>query len=79
MNVRVADPAQVGSSRSSPQEEESAIIQPALDGGINWFGTVVTIPSTTNVRQAEQNAGALHFRFSDDDLASLDEQSRAFR
>ncbi len=51
---------------------------------LNWVihsrgDTVVTIPGVTNVSQAEQNAGAMQFRLSDEEMAKLDGLSRAFR
>jgi aryl-alcohol dehydrogenase-like predicted oxidoreductase len=51
---------------------------------LNWVVTaqgdmVVTIPGATRVRQAEEAAGAMRFRLSEDDLARLDELSRQFR
>ena len=39
---------------------------------------VVTIPGVTNRLQAEQNAAAMHFALSEDEMAALDEHSRAF-
>jgi len=51
---------------------------------LNWIiyaqgDIVVTIPGVTNVRQAEENAGAMKFKLSDDDIAQLDEISRTIR
>jgi aryl-alcohol dehydrogenase-like predicted oxidoreductase len=51
---------------------------------LNWLiyfqgETVVTIPGATKVRQAQESAGAMQFRLSADELARLDELSRAFR
>jgi len=48
---------------------------------LNWIiysqgDVVVTIPGVTNPRQAEENAGAMKFRLSEDEIASLDELSR---
>jgi aryl-alcohol dehydrogenase-like predicted oxidoreductase len=56
----------------------------AAQVALNWVisfhgGTIVTIPGATKVRQAEESAGAMYFRLSDDELARLDEISRAFR
>jgi aryl-alcohol dehydrogenase-like predicted oxidoreductase len=54
--------------------------QVALNWVIHWQGDlVVTIPGVTNVAQAEQNAGAMKFTLSDDEMAALDELSRSFR
>jgi aryl-alcohol dehydrogenase-like predicted oxidoreductase len=51
---------------------------------LNWIiysqgGSVVTIPGVTNPKQAEDNAGAMNFRLSADELAQLDESTRAVR
>lgn len=54
--------------------------QVALNWLIHFQGeTVVTIPGATQVRQAEESAGAMQFRLSGDEMACLDELSRAFR
>ena len=47
---------------------------------LNWIiyaqgDIVVTIPGVTNPRQAEDNAGAMKFKLSDDEIAQLDELS----
>ena len=56
---------------------EATIAQVALNWLINFNGEiVVTIPGATKVRQAEESAGAMKFRLSDDELARLDEVSR---
>ena len=49
---------------------------------LNWIiysqgDTVVTIPGVTNSRQAEDNAGAMKFKLSADEIARLDEVSRS--
>jgi aryl-alcohol dehydrogenase-like predicted oxidoreductase len=49
---------------------------------LNWIiysqgDIVVTIPGVTNPKQAEENAGAMKFKLSDDEIARLDEVSRA--
>ena len=51
---------------------------------LNWIiysqgDVVVTIPGVTNPKQAEDNAGAMNFRLSADELAQLDESTRAVR
>ncbi len=51
---------------------------------LNWViysqgNIVVTIPGVTTAAQARENAGAMGFRLSDDELARLDELSRRFR
>ncbi len=54
--------------------------QVALNWVIHFNGDgVVTIPGATRVRQAEENAGAMHFRLSEEELARLDGLSRSFR
>lgn len=54
--------------------------QVALNWIINAHGeTVVTIPGVTSVRQAEESAGAMNFKLTGDELAHLDEVSRAIR
>jgi aryl-alcohol dehydrogenase-like predicted oxidoreductase len=56
---------------------EATIAQVALNWLINFSGEiVVTIPGATRVRQAEENAGAMKFRLSADEMARLDEVSR---
>ncbi|MBE3119173.1 MAG: aldo/keto reductase, partial [Candidatus Atribacteria bacterium] len=53
---------------------EATIAQVALNWLINFNGEiVVTIPGATKVRQAEESAGAMKFRLSDDEMARLDE------
>ncbi len=56
----------------------ATIAQVALNWVINFNGEiVVTIPGATKVRQAEEAAGAMKFRLSDDEMARLDEVSRS--
>ena len=53
---------------------EVTIAQVALNWVINFKGEIiVAIPAATKVHQAEENAGAMNFRLSDDDLARLDD------
>jgi aryl-alcohol dehydrogenase-like predicted oxidoreductase len=55
----------------------ATIAQVALNWVINFNGEiVVTIPGATKVKQAEEAAGAMKFRLSDDDMARLDGLSR---
>jgi len=55
----------------------ATIAQVALNWVITFNGdTVVTIPGATKVHQAEQNAGAMKFGLTPDELAQLDELSR---
>ena len=47
---------------------------------MNFHGeTVVVIPGATSPEQAGDNAGAMDFKLSGDDLAYLDEVSAKFR
>jgi aryl-alcohol dehydrogenase-like predicted oxidoreductase len=51
---------------------------------LNWLiyfngDTVVTIPGATKVYQAQESAHAMSFRLTEDELARLDELSRAIR
>ena len=56
---------------------EATIAQVALNWLIHYNGEiVVTIPGATKVYQAEENAGAMNFRLSADELTQLDEMSR---
>jgi aryl-alcohol dehydrogenase-like predicted oxidoreductase len=61
------------------QKYQATAAQVALNWVI-WFhgDLVVTIPGATKVQQAADNAGAMRFRLTDDELARLDELSRAF-
>lgn len=53
--------------------------QVALNWLINFHGEiVVTIPGATKVSQVEQNAGAMKFTLSQDELARLDDLSSSF-
>ena len=54
--------------------------QVALNWVIHFHGEmIVTIPGATNPRQAAESAGAMRFRLSEDELARLDELSRAVK
>jgi aryl-alcohol dehydrogenase-like predicted oxidoreductase len=56
---------------------EATIAQVALNWLINFNGEiVVTIPGATKVHQAEESAGAMKFRLSDDEMTRLDDVSR---
>jgi aryl-alcohol dehydrogenase-like predicted oxidoreductase len=55
----------------------ATIAQVALNWVIHFNGdVVVTIPGATKVHQAEESAGAMKFKLSDEDLNRLDEESR---
>lgn len=56
----------------------------AAQVALNWLVTaqgdsVVAIPGASKTYQAEENAGAMHFKLGADELRRLDELSRAFR
>jgi aryl-alcohol dehydrogenase-like predicted oxidoreductase len=54
--------------------------QVALNWLVNFNGDiVVAIPGASKVSQAEESAGAMNFKLSDDEMARLDELSRDFR
>ena len=54
--------------------------QVALNWLINFQGeTVVAIPGASKVLQAEENAGGMKFKLSDEELTRLDKATRDFR
>jgi aryl-alcohol dehydrogenase-like predicted oxidoreductase len=54
--------------------------QVALNWVINFKGEpVVAIPGASKVYQAEESAGVMRFRLTEEELVSLDELSRDFR
>ena len=56
---------------------DATIAQVALNWLINFHGDlVVTIPGATDVSQAQENAGAMAFKLSQDELNILDKLSR---
>jgi aryl-alcohol dehydrogenase-like predicted oxidoreductase len=56
---------------------DATIAQVALNWLISYNGEiVVTIPGATKVRQAEENAGAMKFQLSVDEMTRLDNMSR---
>lgn len=58
-------------------QHQATVAQVALNWLITYSGElVVTIPGATKVYQAEENAGAMKFRLSDEEMAQLDELSR---
>jgi aryl-alcohol dehydrogenase-like predicted oxidoreductase len=62
------------------QKYQATPAQVALNWVIWFHGElVVTIPGATTTKQAAENAAAMRFRLSDDELARLDELSRVFR
>lgn len=66
--------------------EEVAIKHDATPAQIalNWLihfqgDAVVAIPGASKVKQAEENAGVMNFKLTNDEMARLDELSRMFR
>ncbi len=56
------------------------IAQVALNWLVNFSGeTVVAIPGATKVYQAQEAAGAMKFKMTDEEMAKLDELSKGFR
>jgi Predicted oxidoreductases (related to aryl-alcohol dehydrogenases) len=56
----------------------ATVAQVALNWIVTFNGdTVVTIPGATKVHQAEQNAGAMKFKLTPDELARIDELSHS--
>lgn len=61
-------------------EHEATPAQVALNWVINFQGEViVTIPGATQVNHAEENAAAMRFQLSQEQMTRLDELSREFR
>jgi aryl-alcohol dehydrogenase-like predicted oxidoreductase len=59
---------------------QATAAQVALNWVINSHGeTVVTIPGATKVRQAEESAGAMKFKLSEEEMARLSELSSSLR
>jgi len=55
---------------------DATVAQVALNWIIHAKGDlVVTIPGVTNPRQAEDNAGTMKFKLTDDELSQLNELS----
>jgi diketogulonate reductase-like aldo/keto reductase len=54
--------------------------QIALNWLINFHGnTVVAIPGATKEIHVKENAGAMYFRLSDEDMLRLDKESTIFK
>jgi len=65
--------------RRIAQKYDATLSQVALHWLIQFHGdAVIAIPGATSVRQAEENAGVLKFKLSEDELQRLDTVSRAF-
>ncbi|MCK4897345.1 MAG: aldo/keto reductase [Anaerolineales bacterium] len=62
------------------EKYEASVSQVALNWLIHFQGeTVLAIPGASKVDHAEQNAGAMKFRLSDEDITRLDEITRPTR
>jgi aryl-alcohol dehydrogenase-like predicted oxidoreductase len=65
---------------SIAEKYEVTPAQIALNWVINFQDqTVVAIPGASKAYQAEESAGVMSFRLSEDELARLDKLSRKFR
>jgi len=59
------------------EKHNVTLAQVALNWLLNAHGdTVVAIPGASKVTQAEQNAGAMNFRLTDEEMARLDTVSK---
>jgi aryl-alcohol dehydrogenase-like predicted oxidoreductase len=59
---------------------EATPAQVALNWIINFHGeAIVAIPGASKLRQARDNAGAMEFVLSQDDMTQLDELSKGYR
>jgi aryl-alcohol dehydrogenase-like predicted oxidoreductase len=62
------------------QKYDATAAQVALNWLVNLHGeTVVAIPGASKVHQAEESAGVMKFKLSDDEMAQLDALSSDFR
>jgi aryl-alcohol dehydrogenase-like predicted oxidoreductase len=62
------------------QKYAATAAQVALNWLINFHGeTVVAIPGASKVHQAEESAGVMKFKLSDEEIAQLDALSSDFR
>ncbi len=62
------------------EDHNASPAQVALNWLIHAQGeSVVAIPGASSARQAEEAAGSMRFRLSEDEMARLDELSRAYR
>ena len=63
---------------SIAQAHDVTIAQVALNWLVNFHGdTVVAIPGASKPRHAQESAGAMDFRLSDQEMALIDERSKA--
>jgi aryl-alcohol dehydrogenase-like predicted oxidoreductase len=69
----------VAAMEKMAEKYAATVGQVALNWLVSFHGeTVLTIPGATKVHQVEQNAGAMKFQISEEDLAQLDFLSKAF-
>jgi aryl-alcohol dehydrogenase-like predicted oxidoreductase len=69
----------VAAMEKMAEKYSASVGQVALNWLVNFHGeTVLTIPGATKVHQVEQNAGAMKFQLSPEELEQLDRLSRAF-
>ena len=62
------------------QKYDATAAQVALNWLVNFHGeTVVAIPGASKVHQAEESAGVMNFKLSDEELAQLDALSSDYR
>ena len=62
------------------QKYEATAAQVALNWLVNFHGeTVVAIPGASKVHQAEESAGVMKFKLSDEEMAQLDALSSNYR
>jgi aryl-alcohol dehydrogenase-like predicted oxidoreductase len=78
-DINLSNPV-VKSLQDMASKYESTPAQVALNWLINFSGeTVVAIPGATEVNQAQQSAGAMDFRLTDEDMKILDELTLEFK
>jgi len=62
------------------EKHNATLAQVALNWLIHFNGeTVVAIPGAKKAHQAEESAGTMHFRLTDDEMAQIDELSSGFK
>jgi aryl-alcohol dehydrogenase-like predicted oxidoreductase len=78
-NLKATQPL-IDAMEEMAQKYNATVAQVALNWVINFHGdTIVTIPGATKVHQAQESAGAMQFRMTEDELARLDEVSKEVR
>ena len=62
------------------QSHDVTISQVALNWLVNFHGdTVVAIPGASKPQHARESAGAMNFNLTEDEMAQIDETSRAVK